>query len=74
MQIIYVKHYDTAVQNTLSTNLTGHSYSVRKIHYPYPVYSIEIQPNVPGSVLELLHRVLHEYSVDEQRVRDWLGY
>jgi hypothetical protein len=74
MQIIYINQLDQTVQRILERNLKPEQYTVQRIAYPDSVYSITFTGEISNSRLLRLRHPLHSYSVDDQRVRDWLGY
>jgi hypothetical protein len=74
MQIIYTNQYTETVKSILRNLLEPEQYTVQRIAYPDAVYSIIITGKISDSRLTYLKRALHDYTVDETRVRDWLGY
>ena len=74
MRTLYLKDYPDKLDQVLNSYLSDHAHSLKGEYLWDLIWCLSIYDNISDSKWQLLKLAMSEYTVDENRVRDWHGY
>ena len=74
MQIIYTQIRPQRILDAVKLNLADTHYTLVELALWEPVTCLTVYGSISDSKQTLLRMIVSGYTVDEQRIRDWLDY